>query len=181
MPKADSAVAQMVGKRFGRLIVLYLIPDRTPDGYLYYRAACACDCGEFSAPEARSLRRGLTKSCGCLVGDTARKHGESANGGKPTPEYQAWIMMIQRCTDAKRRSWKNYGGRGITVCREWQHNYAAFLAHVGRRPSKEFSIDRIDNDKGYFPGNVRWATREQQQANSRPRKRNKFGQFLPSS
>lgn len=93
-------------------------------------------------------------------------HGEASRGGK-SPEYKTWVGIIKRCTDPKAKGWPNYGGRGIHICDEWRHSYAAFLADVGRKPSPRHSIDRIDNDGNYEPGNVRWATRSEQNSNQR--------------
>jgi hypothetical protein len=84
-----------------------------------------------------------------------------------SPEYRTWMAMIDRCEHPSQQSYANYGGRGITVCAEWRHNFAAFYAHIDPKPGPEFSIDRIDNDGDYAPGNVRWATRSQQNANRR--------------
>ena len=89
------------------------------------------------------------------------------HGGTGTPEYLAWKDMKQRCTWPSLAQWKDYGGRGITVCREWMESFEAFLAHIGPRPSAEFSLDRIDVNGNYEPGNVRWATRLQQRHNRR--------------
>ena len=91
------------------------------------------------------------------------KHGEAA----ATAEYQAWVDMKTRCVNPDSPSYAGYGGRGIVVCGEWLNDYAAFLAHVGRRPSRQHSIDRIDNNRGYEPGNVRWATKREQTRNLR--------------
>lgn len=93
------------------------------------------------------------------------------------PEYSCWLHMIQRCTNPKRNSFRNYGGRGIAVCEKWRNSFEAFRADVGPRPSAEHSLDRINNDGNYEPGNVRWATRKEQQANSRQAKTNiaRFG------
>lgn len=86
-----------------------------------------------------------------------------------TPEYKAWIAMRQRCANPRASGYRHYGGRGIRVCDEWEHSFAAFLECVGPRPSPEHSIDRIDVDGHYEPGNVRWATINEQASNRRPR------------
>ena len=94
----------------------------------------------------------------------ARTHGHSA--GK-TPEYRAWSNMLSRCRNPNTPRFDCYGGRGIKVCKRWERSFIAFLADVGFRPSTRHSLDRIKNDRGYFPGNVRWATRAEQLANRR--------------
>lgn len=101
-----------------------------------------------------------------------RKHG-----GRNTPEYVAWNAMVQRCTRESHPAFKNYGKRGITVCAEWRHDFSAFLAHIGQRPSADYSLDRIDNERGYEPGNVRWATYDVQMRNRRPAARDDGGRF----
>ena len=102
-----------------------------------------------------------------------RTHGES-NRGNPTPEYAAWAAMKQRCTNRNAPPFIHYGARGISVCERWMNSFEAFLADVGRRPSPKHSIDRIDNDGDYEPGNVRWATRKEQRANTGHRQRTKI-------
>ena len=104
---------------------------------------------------ARKNRRGLD-----IV------HGEARNG-KWTPEYRAWLGMKGRCHTPTNPKFRDYGARGICVCDEWMNNYQSFLSHVGRRPSSSHSLGRIDNDRGYEPGNVRWETAQQQSRNRR--------------
>lgn len=104
-----------------------------------------------------------------------RKHGdplklgrgacEWKHGATGTPEHNTWIGMKKRCYDKNQRKYSIYGGKGISVCEEWRNDFMAFLAHVGPRPSPKHSIDRIDSNKDYMPGNVRWATAQQQSSN----------------
>ena len=96
-----------------------------------------------------------------------KRHGEATDSG-PSVEYVAWQSMTSRCSPTGPHS-SNYDDRGLSVCEEWRGSggFERFLAHVGRRPTDEHSIDRIENDKGYYPGNVRWATRRQQAQNRR--------------
>jgi hypothetical protein len=96
-------------------------------------------------------------------------HG-AKRGGKVLPEYSVWIMAKQRCHNPKNRQYKDYGGRGITMCARWRKSFAAFLHDVGPRPHPHLSIERRDNDAGYTPENCYWATRQQQRANQRPRR-----------
>lgn len=100
------------------------------------------------------------------------KHGEAQNrqnGGHASPEYRAWIAMISRCQRPKNNPiHKWYGARGIKVCKRWRHNFRAFLADMGRKPSADLSLDRINNNKGYSPSNCRWATQSEQLRNRNP-------------
>ena len=97
---------------------------------------------------------------------SCRRHGHAAKG-HVTPEYRAWTQMKIRCYNPTSESFKDYGGRGIKVCARWLNSFKAFLADLGPRPSPELSLDRIQNDKDYEPGNVRWATRAVQSVNRR--------------
>src|SRR3954468_10898783 len=93
-------------------------------------------------------------------------HGNDRRGLR-TPEYQAWLRMKKRCFNPRSKDYADYGGRGITVCDEWKDDFAAFMAHIGPRPSPVHSVDRIRNSEGYRPGNVKWSTRTEQSRNRR--------------
>ena len=152
----------IVGERFGMLVVterLFSTKDRRT------RWKCICDCGNKAVARGDALKNGRRKSCGCLH---MKSHGEASNRNKKqSVEYAAWARMIQRCENKNDSSWYNYGGRGITICKEWRKDYKEFLAHIGRRPSKNHSLDRIDNNGNYEPVNVRWATIKVQANNKR--------------
>jgi hypothetical protein len=92
---------------------------------------------------------------------------KQSHGMTHTPEYQAWRSMKRRCYSPRDKGYADYGGRGITVCPEWLHDFQAFYDHVGPRPTSQHSIDRIDNNEGYRPGNVKWSTQSGQNWNQR--------------
>ena len=96
---------------------------------------------------------------------TRELHGLT-RGGKP-PEYFLWHQIIQRCENPRHPRYSDYGGRGIAVCKRWRDSFSAFLMDVGKRPQQGLTLDRVDNSKGYEPGNVRWATATQQSQNRR--------------
>lgn len=157
---------EIQGKRFVRWRVLSF--DKvTPSGHAWW--ICECDCGTKKSVMGSRLKRGESRSCGCLkneeFGNRTRTHGEAIHG-KETPEYITWSAMISRCTNSKHKQWDRYGGRGILVCERWLADFSNFLSDMGRRPSNKHSIDRRDNDKGYRPDNCRWATKLEQALNT---------------
>jgi hypothetical protein len=134
------------------------------------RVRVRCECGNEFAVRVNSLKTGNTTSCGCkrkrsLV-ERNSTHGMAARSGRH-PLYKTWADIIQRCTNTKHPKYADYGGRGIAVCARWAESFAAFVADVGSRPFPRAEIDRKDNDRGYEPDNVRWATRSQQMRNTR--------------
>ena len=167
----------LTGQRYGRLRVLAIHPERIRYGKDKRAVAalwhCRCDCGAERLVFGSNLRQGFSRSCGCLIRDTttkrSTKHGH-ARRGSVTRAYTCWVGMQQRCFNPNTKGYCNYGGRGITVCEYWRLDFQAFYADM-LDPPPGLSIDRINNEGNYEPGNCRWATASVQVRNQRPRKR----------
>ena len=158
-----SELKKLIGQTFGRLTVIARAPNSAQGRA---RWLCRCECGNTLVTLGVSLRQGRANSCGCLrrevTGVRARTHGLSK-----IPEYFIWRSMKSRCSNSNDKHYKDYGGRGIKPCTRWLHSFEEFFADMGPRPSPKHSIDRIDNDSGYYPENCRWATTIEQGQNSR--------------
>ena len=169
-----SKFKDMTGLKFGKLEVISRAPDRYVCGKQVTMWNCHCECGNDTVVSGHSLRNHHTESCGCGIREASFKHGDTG-----TKLYREWCGIKRRCYNQNHHSYKDYGARGITMCDEWKDDYLAFKAWAETQSNyeeflnskkSELSIDRMDNDKGYFPDNCRFATAKEQANNRRSNK-----------
>jgi len=157
----------MVGQRYVRLAVK-AFSHLDDNGNSYW--LCRCNCGTEKIIQRSNLLVGNAKSCGCL-GREIHSKLHKVHGMSHTPEHKAWGSMIERCYDVNNPRYKDYGGRGITICKKWLEpqgiGFMNFYEDIGPKPSKRHSLDRKDNEGNYEPGNVKWSTPKQQARNTR--------------
>lgn len=151
-PRSD-----LVGKTFGKLTVL--------EWAGHSKWACVCECGRTTTVLTANLKRGNTASCGCVRNIKSSKRN-TVHGLYGTLAYKSWAAIRRRCREVNYPSYARYGARGIDMHQPWYESVEQFVQDVGQPPSSNHSLDRIDNAEGYFPGNVRWAT-PQEQANNK--------------
>ena len=160
----------LTGQKFERLLVI----ERSGTGSTGQAIwKCKCDCGKEVNVLSDNIKRGYTVSCGCYHAEKMIKHGHTK--GKKTVEYIAWESMKRRCSDENHPEYHHYGGKGITVCERWIHSFENFLEDMGKKTSKNHSLDRIFGNGNYEPSNCRWATGSQQSINQKIRNTNTSG------
>jgi hypothetical protein len=159
-----SVPIDLVGQRFGRLVVHRKHIRRAVDGGLMW--ICLCDCNTSTVVYTGHLRSGHTKSCGCFRDEKASEINKT-HGLAKTPEYKIWRVMLQRCFDKRCDEYDNYGGRGITVCDSWKNSFESFYQDMKPRPTPEHTLDRRENGGNYELSNCHWATLEEQHNNKR--------------
>lgn len=158
------SIEELQKQKFNRLTI---ISEAGSDKFRRRLINTICDCGIIKSYPLSNLKNNHTQSCGCLQIDKSTTHGLTK-----TSEFKTWDSIKQRCNNPNNDAYKNYGGRGITVCNRWLSSFENFLSDIGKRPFQNAQIDRVDNNGNYEPTNCRWTTAKENTRNRRSTKIN---------
>jgi hypothetical protein len=168
MPDAKSIaitarVKDLTGLTFGRLTVVWFAGIDQAGKATWN---CLCECGSTVVARSNNLTTGNTNSCGCVHREELTRRN-TTHGRNRSPEHTAWLRLLGRCFNPNNKCYNRYGGRGITVCDRWRSSFANFLSDMGPKPAgHRISVERLNNDGNYEPGNCVWATQAQQTRNT---------------
>lgn len=160
------------GTKFGRWYTVASCRVQRKSGMYEYAHWCVCECGTLDVVKNQELRSGRSSSCGCYQKERASE-SSITHGLSKTPEYKVWQGMIGRCHNPTHVDYYSYGEKGVEVCDKWKDSFEAFIEDMGRRPSDNHTIERVDVYGGYCPENCIWLESEKQAANKRKERRKK--------